>query len=289
MLPRARGVVQILIIEWGLLLHQEGATLQLLPAKEIRGIMWERYWSFLGERTRILDKQKRSSIRKWIFLVRCLSIFIERKPYSSTIPQQSSWNSLAFIPGKRRSTNTLSWSDFGKFYLSSTIIINVEEAREVSSSLKEGVKNLRLLTWKNCWNTIREPINQAQSSQAFEYLLDLKSHHSVLYGSPGQTSSAIALTKASLFFISSQPSKFPSSWLANPHCGLTPILCSACSLVCPAPFAITSAAARIRSFIFSLSSSSGNLEVMTPRITFLCGGRWSRSSKVPARAVSYSK
>ena len=157
------------------------------------------------------------------------------------------------------------------------------------SSLKEGVENLRLLTWKNCWNTIREPINQAQSSQAFEYLLDLKSHHSVLYGSPGQTSSAIALTKASLFFISSQPSKFPSSWLANPHCGLTPILCSACSLVCPAPFAITSAAARIRSFTFSLSSSSGNLEVMTPRITFLWGGRWSRGSKLPARAVSYSK
>ena len=109
------------------------------------------------------------------------------------------------------------------------------------------------------------------------------------YACPGQTASAIPLTSSNFFLISSYPSAFPSACDANPHCGLTQTVSRASSLVCPRPLAMKSAASLIRAIISSLFSSLGNLEVTTPRTTFLFFGRWVRGSKPPARGVSYSR
>jgi hypothetical protein len=80
-----------------------------------------------------------------------------------------------------------------------------------------------------------------------------------------------------------------SSCDANPHCGLTPILSNACSRLCPVPFAITSAASYTLFLISSLSSMFGNLDVMTPRMTFLSFGTCWSGANPPARGVSYSR
>lgn len=96
-----------------------------------------------------------------------------------------------------------------------------------------------------------------------------------------QMLSARSLTSCNFFFMSSAPSKLPSSCDAKPHCGETQIRFNASSSVSPVPLATMRAASNTRSLRSSLSSNSGNLLVMRPKTSDLCSGRCFRGSNVP--------
>jgi hypothetical protein len=112
-------------------------------------------------------------------------------------------------------------------------------------------------------------------------------NYSSNYSSPGQISSAKFLTNFNFVTMSSYPSKLPSSWLAKPHYGLTPILLNTSFLVAPFPypFGIKSAATNALVFMSSKFSISGNLLVINPRITFLFSGRNCKGSNPALRYV----
>jgi hypothetical protein len=134
-------------------------------------------------------------------------------------------------------------------------------------------------------------------------------------GSPGQMLSATSRTSLSFAIMSSLTTALPSSWLAKPaavscyllsylvqilkdwwffcwylpHCGDTPSLLRDSFSDSLLPSATCFAASKTLFFMSSNFSISGNLEVMIPSITFLCGGSSLSGSKPPALGVSYSR
>lgn len=127
-------------------------------------------------------------------------------------------------------------------------------------------------------------LSNLQACRAIPFLSNCR-----LHGCPTHRASATCRTSLSFANVSSVESAFPRTWLAKPHCGLTPSCCNACSRVWPVPSATFSAACKTRALISSRSSRAGVFEDTTPRMRFLSLGRWRSGSKVPERESSYSR